>query len=134
MHAKFSTELLPLLLLPWTLLHSMLNPSLNPIAIPDQLLPVVGGVARQARLPPQMIYAPSCLENMPNWRSYSTKGVGFGSQSRLGFSNGLGISFPLCLSACLCLVSLLLLLLLLLVCPEGILADHGLVMAASMFD
>lgn len=105
----------------------MLNPSLNPIAIPDQLLPVVGGVARQARLPPQMIYAPSCLENMPNWRSYSTKGVGFGSQSRLGFISSL--------SVCLCLVSLLLLLLLvLLLCPEGILADHGLVMAASMFD
>lgn len=114
----------------------MLNPSLNPIAIPDQLLPVVGGVARQARLPPQMIYAPSCLENMPNWRSYSTKGVGFGSQSRLGFSHGLGDLFPsLLLSVCLCLVSLLLLLLLLLlVCLEGILTDHGLVMAASMFD
>lgn len=80
----------------------MLNPSLNPIAIPDQLLPVVGGVARQARLPPQMIYAPSCLENMPNWRSYSTKGVGFGSQSRLGFSHGLGDLFPsLLLSVCL---------------------------------
>lgn len=89
-----------------------------------------------------MIYAPSCLENMPNWRSYySTKGVGFGSSLVSVLATGWGISLSvfLCLSVCLslslCLVSLLLLLLLLLLlCPEGILADHGLVMAASMFD
>lgn len=47
-------------------------------------------------LPPQMIYAPSCLENMPNWRSHSTKGVGFGRVSS-GIPRSLFLSLSLSL-------------------------------------